>query len=55
MALATEGLAGAASLAGDAGDAARLLAEAARIRPLPPAERTDADRITARIADAAGP
>ncbi|MFF0728788.1 BTAD domain-containing putative transcriptional regulator [Streptomyces sp. NPDC004134] len=55
VALATEGLAGAASLAGDAGDAARLLAEAARIRPLPPAERTDVDRITARIADAAGP
>ncbi|WP_326798537.1 winged helix-turn-helix domain-containing protein [Streptomyces sp. NBC_01808] len=55
VALATEGLAGAASLAGDAGDAARLLAEAARIRPLPPAERTDVDRITARIADTSGP
>ncbi|MEO3849656.1 BTAD domain-containing putative transcriptional regulator [Streptomyces sp. B8F3] len=55
VALATEGLAGAASLAGDAEAAARLLAEAARIRPLPPAERTDVDRITARIADTSGP
>jgi tetratricopeptide (TPR) repeat protein len=55
VALATEGLAGAAALAGDAGAAARLLAEAARIRPLPPAERTDVDRITARIADTLGP
>lgn len=57
VALATEGLAGAAALAGDADDAARLLAEAARIRPLPPAERADVDRIAARIAAArtAGP
>ncbi|WBB63104.1 BTAD domain-containing putative transcriptional regulator [Streptomyces sp. WMMC500] len=55
VALATEGLAGAASLAGDGAGAARLLAEAARIRPLPPAERTDVDRIAARIAEAPGP
>ncbi|MFW6722472.1 AfsR/SARP family transcriptional regulator [Streptomyces sp. MAR4 CNY-716] len=52
VALATEGLAGAAALAGDADDAARLLTEAARIRPLPPAERADVDRIAARIAAA---
>ncbi|MEO3753689.1 BTAD domain-containing putative transcriptional regulator [Streptomyces sp. B6B3] len=49
VALATEGLAGAASLAGDPQEAARLLAQAHAIRPLPPAERTDTDRITARI------
>ncbi|TDC85742.1 BTAD domain-containing putative transcriptional regulator [Actinomadura sp. 7K507] len=48
VALATEGLAGAASLEGDAGEAARLLGEASAIRPLPPAERADVDRIAAR-------
>ncbi|WP_433323205.1 BTAD domain-containing putative transcriptional regulator [Spirillospora sp. CA-294931] len=49
-ALATEGLAGAASLEGNLTEASRLLTEAAQIRP--PAERTDVDRITARITQA---
>ncbi|MGP4026387.1 BTAD domain-containing putative transcriptional regulator [Actinomadura sp. 3N407] len=49
VALASEGLAGAASLEGDAGEAARLLGEASAIRPLPPAERFDVDRIAAAI------
>jgi hypothetical protein len=52
--LANEGLAGAYSLAGDLERAAQLLREAARLRvsvgaPLPPAERGDVDRITARL------
>ncbi|XVQ08041.1 BTAD domain-containing putative transcriptional regulator [Spirillospora sp. CA-255316] len=55
VALATEGLAGALSLEGDTGTAARLLAEASAIRPLPPAERGDVDRIAARLAAAGGP
>ncbi|MBG0564789.1 tetratricopeptide repeat protein [Actinoplanes sp. NEAU-A11] len=55
VALALEGLAGAAALDGDARQAARLLAEAGALRdgvdaPLPPGERADVDRITARIA-----
>lgn len=54
IALAEEGLAGAAALAGYYAEAARLLASAATARelagaPLPPQERTDVDRITARI------
>lgn len=54
LALALEGLAGAESLAGDAAPAARLLGRAAALRaaagaPLPPAERADTDRITARL------
>jgi hypothetical protein len=58
LALALEGLAGAHSLAGDHELATTLLAEAAAKRagagaPLPPAERSDVDRITARIAGAA--
>ncbi|KAA5832862.1 AfsR/SARP family transcriptional regulator [Saccharopolyspora hirsuta] len=53
IALALEGLAGAKALAGEAGEAAHLLGRAAAIReavgaPLPPAERADVDRITAR-------
>ncbi|MGI5132015.1 BTAD domain-containing putative transcriptional regulator [Pseudonocardia sp. CA-107938] len=52
IALALEGLAGAAALAGDHVRAARLLGAAARSResvgsPLPAAERGDVDRITA--------
>jgi hypothetical protein len=52
VALAFEGLAGVAALAGDAADAARLLGAAAAVRasvgaPLPPVERGDVDRITA--------
>jgi predicted ATPase/DNA-binding SARP family transcriptional activator len=55
VALAQEGLAGAYSLAGDHNRAATLLAEAAAKRaavgaPLPPAERADVDRVTARLA-----
>ncbi|MEV3852978.1 BTAD domain-containing putative transcriptional regulator [Streptomyces sp. NPDC050095] len=59
FALSLEGLAGAVSLAGAAGDAALLLgaADAARASsgaPLPPAERGDVDRITARASAALG-
>ncbi|GAA1357806.1 BTAD domain-containing putative transcriptional regulator [Streptomyces beijiangensis] len=54
-----EGLAGAASLTGDAGRAARLLGAADEARrsvdaPLPPAERGDVDRISARAETALG-
>ncbi|MEU8801223.1 BTAD domain-containing putative transcriptional regulator [Spirillospora sp. NPDC048819] len=49
VALACEGLAGAASLEGAADEAARLLGEASAIRLLPPAERFDVDRIAAAI------
>ncbi|WP_308202887.1 BTAD domain-containing putative transcriptional regulator [Crossiella sp. SN42] len=54
IALAEEGLAGAHSLAGEHDRAAELLASAAARRaatgaPLPPAERGDVDRITARL------
>lgn len=54
IALATEGLAGAAALASRSGEAADLLAAAAAAResvgaPLPSAERDDVDRITAMI------
>ncbi|MFI6084353.1 BTAD domain-containing putative transcriptional regulator [Streptomyces sp. NPDC051217] len=54
VALALEGLAGAHSLAGRHTRAARLLGTAARTRtlsgaPLPPAERGDVERISARI------
>ncbi|MEO3766548.1 BTAD domain-containing putative transcriptional regulator [Streptomyces sp. B5E4] len=54
LALALEGLAGAESLAGNAAGAARLLGKAGALRisagaPLPEAERTDTDRITARL------
>ncbi|MFC4337312.1 BTAD domain-containing putative transcriptional regulator [Salininema proteolyticum] len=57
MALAVEGLAGAASLAGSHGAAARLLgvADAARTHagaPLPENERGDVDRIEARLSTA---
>ncbi|MFC9970176.1 BTAD domain-containing putative transcriptional regulator [Spirillospora sp. NPDC127200] len=60
VALAQEGLAGAHALAGRAERAARLLGEAAAAReaagaPLPPAERGDVDRITARAGEALGP
>ncbi len=53
IALALEGLAGAEALAGDPEHAAELLATATATRaaagaPLPPAERFDLDRITAR-------
>ncbi|WP_157246427.1 BTAD domain-containing putative transcriptional regulator [Nonomuraea typhae] len=53
-ALALEGLAGAHSLAGAREKAVALLAEAAALResagaPLPPAERGDVDRISARV------
>ncbi|MFD4716385.1 BTAD domain-containing putative transcriptional regulator [Streptomyces sp. NPDC058430] len=59
LALSLEGLAGAATLAGDWGRAAALLgaADAARRSagaPLPPAERGDVDRITARATAALG-
>ncbi|MFC9678000.1 BTAD domain-containing putative transcriptional regulator [Streptomyces sp. NPDC056949] len=59
VALSLEGLAGAAALAGDGGRAAALLgaADAARRSagaPLPPAERGDVDRITARATAALG-
>ncbi|PZG22101.1 hypothetical protein C1J01_04860 [Nonomuraea aridisoli] len=54
VALAHEGLAGAAALEGSFAAAERLLATAAALReaagaPLPPAERGDVERITARI------
>jgi hypothetical protein len=54
IALAREGLAGAATLEGSLDEAERLLAAAADLRqavgaPLPAAERGDVDRITARI------
>ncbi|MFD7658552.1 ATP-binding protein, partial [Actinosynnema sp. NPDC059797] len=56
-ALGLEGLAGARALAGDTAEARRLLDEADAARrsvgaPLPPAERGDVDRITARLAGA---
>ncbi|MEV6703029.1 BTAD domain-containing putative transcriptional regulator [Streptomyces sp. NPDC051453] len=59
VALSLEGLAGAAALAGDGGRAAALLgaADAARRSagaPLPPAERGDVDRISARATAALG-
>jgi predicted ATPase/DNA-binding SARP family transcriptional activator len=59
LALALEGLAGALSLAGDARGAALVLGAAGAARqgagaPLPPAERADLDRITARTRDALG-
>ncbi len=55
VALAKEGLAGAHSLAGEHDRATELLAEATAERaavgaPLPPAERADVDRVTARLA-----
>ncbi|MCC3765941.1 winged helix-turn-helix domain-containing protein [Glycomyces sp. TRM65418] len=54
IALAEEGLAGAAALDGNGAEAERLLSEAAALRaslgaPLPPAERGDVDRIEARL------
>ncbi|MGQ0774857.1 MAG: BTAD domain-containing putative transcriptional regulator [Pseudonocardiales bacterium] len=54
VALALEGLAGADALAGDHAGAAVLLGAAAAARhcvdrPLPPAERTDVDRISAAV------
>ncbi|MFE3452333.1 BTAD domain-containing putative transcriptional regulator [Nonomuraea sp. NPDC059194] len=57
IALALEGMAGAASLAGEHRRAARLLGAAAAAResvgrPLPAAERGDIERITARSVDA---
>ncbi|MEU7896047.1 BTAD domain-containing putative transcriptional regulator [Nonomuraea sp. NPDC049152] len=57
IALALEGMAGAASLAGDHRRAARLLGAAAAAReavgrPLPMAERKDVDRITVRSVEA---
>nr|WP_042188741.1 BTAD domain-containing putative transcriptional regulator [Kibdelosporangium sp. MJ126-NF4]CEL18426.1 Signal transduction response regulator / Tetratricopeptide repeat-containing protein [Kibdelosporangium sp. MJ126-NF4]CTQ97909.1 Signal transduction response regulator / Tetratricopeptide repeat-containing protein [Kibdelosporangium sp. MJ126-NF4] len=59
IALAKEGLAGAHSLAGHHDKAETLLAEAAEARaavgaPLPPGERADVDRITARIQGSPG-
>ncbi|MFI2215026.1 BTAD domain-containing putative transcriptional regulator [Streptomyces sp. NPDC020141] len=59
VALAQEGLAGAHALAGRPVRAARLLGAAARARtragaPLPPAERGDVDRVTARVLAALG-
>lgn len=59
VALAFEGLAGARSITGDAHHAARLLGAATALResvgvPLPPAERGDVDRITARLRGALG-
>ncbi|WP_405602389.1 MULTISPECIES: BTAD domain-containing putative transcriptional regulator [unclassified Streptomyces] len=59
VALSLEGLAGAAALAGDGGRAAALLGSADAARrsagaPLPPAERGDVDRITARATAALG-
>ncbi|GAA4105271.1 AfsR/SARP family transcriptional regulator [Actinomadura miaoliensis] len=59
IALALEGLAGAHSLAGEHAHAARLLGAAATAReavgtPLPPAERGDVDRATARCRAALG-
>ncbi|WP_326635611.1 tetratricopeptide repeat protein [Nonomuraea fuscirosea] len=60
IALALEGLAGAQTLAGRHQEAARLLNEAAALResvgaPLPPGERGDVDRITARMKQALEP
>ncbi|MGI5207813.1 BTAD domain-containing putative transcriptional regulator [Spirillospora sp. CA-108201] len=54
VALAQEGMAGALSLAGRRAEAALALADASRARasagaPLPEAERTDVDRIAARL------
>ncbi|MFG1997955.1 BTAD domain-containing putative transcriptional regulator [Spirillospora sp. NPDC048911] len=59
VALAYEGLAGARSLAGEPGRAARLLGAAAALResvgaPLPEAERGDVDRISAAVRKALG-
>ncbi|MEU4802093.1 BTAD domain-containing putative transcriptional regulator [Actinosynnema sp. NPDC023587] len=59
VALGQEGLAGARALAGDHGEAARLLGRAAANRlsvgvPLPPAQRYDVDRITAATRAALG-
>ncbi|MDT0347054.1 hypothetical protein [Streptomyces litchfieldiae] len=59
IALAQEGLAGAAALAGDFREAAHLLETAGALRaslgtPLPPAERGDVDRISARVRAALG-
>ncbi|NDL55936.1 BTAD domain-containing putative transcriptional regulator [Phytoactinopolyspora mesophila] len=59
VALALEGLAGAASLDGHHTWAARLLGASTTLRervgaPLPPAERTDVDRITARVRHSLG-
>ncbi|MEV5596578.1 BTAD domain-containing putative transcriptional regulator [Streptomyces sp. NPDC052496] len=59
VALALEGLAGARALAGHPAHAARLLGHATAVRaavgtPLPPAERWDVDRITARTREASG-
>ncbi|GAA2231360.1 BTAD domain-containing putative transcriptional regulator [Streptomyces amakusaensis] len=59
VALAHEGLAGAHSLADRPARAARLLGMASRARiasgaPLPPAERADVDRVTARVLAALG-
>lgn len=59
IALAMEGLAGARALAGDHGEAARLLGAATAAResagaPLPPAERGDVDRISAVVRRALG-
>ncbi|GAA2668405.1 hypothetical protein GCM10010400_31580 [Streptomyces aculeolatus] len=60
IALALEGLAGAESLDGDAGEAARLLGRAEALRaaagaPLPAAERLDTDRIMGRLRAALPP
>ncbi|MEV0164997.1 BTAD domain-containing putative transcriptional regulator [Nonomuraea fuscirosea] len=60
IALALEGLAGAQTLAGRHQEAARLLGEAAALResvgaPLPPGERGDVERITARVKQALEP
>jgi predicted ATPase len=59
LALALEGLAGAQALAGQHEHAAHLLGAATAAResagaPLPPAERIDVDRITARLRTALG-
>ncbi|MGW4502610.1 BTAD domain-containing putative transcriptional regulator [Micromonospora sp. NPDC004336] len=59
VALALEGLAGSAGLAGEHRRAARLLGAARALResagvPLPPAERYDVERITARVREALG-
>ncbi|WP_067451316.1 tetratricopeptide repeat protein [Actinomadura macra] len=59
VAVAFEGIAGVRALDGDPAAAARLLGSAAALRtsvdaPLPPAERTDVDRITASARAALG-
>ncbi|MBT2206734.1 BTAD domain-containing putative transcriptional regulator [Actinomadura sp. NEAU-AAG7] len=59
VALALEGIAGARVLGGAPDEAARLLGTAAALRasvgaPLPPAERTDVDRIAARARSVLG-